>query len=78
MMEWENHTGINCVIKIEKDASDIKKVVECNATVKNRTDLLEVGNQFQVDGSQLELVKANFNQSNKGVYYQFTSEKGAF
>jgi len=31
-----------------------------------------------VDGEQLELVKANFSQANKGVYYQFTSEKERF
>lgn len=77
-MEWENHTGINCVIKIEKYLDNIKKVVECNAVVKNRTDLLEVGNEFQIDGGKLELVKANFSQANKGVYYQSTSEKGVY
>ena len=77
MIKLDNHKEIVFSVANELTDNVIKSTIEMNAEINNPTNVLEVGNEFQLLGLTYLLIRAVRN-GNK-VYYKFeTQEKGAF
>lgn len=69
MIKFENHSNIKYSVTTEVENDELKICADMNASIKTKNDLLEVGNDFIIDGVSLKLVKSVRQGSE--AYYRF-------